>query len=409
MEKIWLSTVLLSTIFLSGCITLPVARTGGTLELKGPQIDPTAYIAEAQDVEKIPDVCKAAYESGLSAVAVANFTNNTTFDYARIVQESIGSAGQRKGTGGAVAVGGGIVWGEREKAQFEAESQKIQREVNAKLSESVEDGIINELVNMGGARVYTRSEINKILSEKKFQLSGIVDDATLVKIGKLVGVKYILTGSINNVNLSYKSYEEAKETAKTYFGIFGGIAATAMAAQEGWHITTDIAIRLLDVETGQILLSQLVNGTEHLGKLPYPNYDALIGGVKKASQIALETPRPQLSKYFTVKGYILQTKTSPDGKEKIALVNVGEKQGLRPGFKMLVYTFQEIKDPFTGKVSCDRVKLPVDIVVTNQIQDDKAWVIIGGDINQVKRIKAGNLIERAPIPVKMKKEKEAEE
>ncbi|MEW6215754.1 MAG: CsgG/HfaB family protein [Nitrospirota bacterium] len=389
MMKNWkLLSVFICIVFLGGCAGVA-------------KIDPTAFIIDTGEMERIPDICKLAYERAIPGVAVVNFTNNTTFDYAKMVQASVRGTGERTAVGGAaVGVGpgvAGVVWGEKERAQFQADSQRIEREVNVKLGESVEDGVINELVNMGGAKVYTRSEMQKILSEHKFQQSGLVDDKTLIQMGKLAGVKYIATGSVNNVNLSYKTFEEAKKGASQYLGLLGSALAAGLETQEGWNISTDVAVRILEVETGEILFSKVISGKEIIGKIPYPNYDALIGGMKKAAAKGLEDARPQLSKYFMVKGYILQTRTSPDGKEKSALINIGEKQGLKPGSKIIVYTFQEIKDPFTGKSTCDKVKLPVEAAVTDQVQEDKAWLIIKGDQAQIRRVCAGQLVEKAPM------------
>jgi curli biogenesis system outer membrane secretion channel CsgG len=365
------------------------------------KIDPNAFIIDTYELEKIPDVCKKNYGMATPGVAVVNFTNNTTFDYANMVQASIQGSGQRTTVGGAVAGVGpgvaGVVWGAKEKTQFQADSQRIERQVNAKLSESVEEGVIDELVNMGGAKVFTRTEMEKILSEHKFQQSGLADDTTLIKMGRIAGVKYVVTGSVNNVNLVWKTFEEAKKGASQYMGIAGSILAAGLETQEGWNISTTVAIRILDVETGEILFSKLVSGREIIGKTPYPNYDALIGGMKKAAAKGLQDARPQLSKYFTVKGYILQTRTSPDGKVKSALINIGDKQGLKPGYKIIIHTFQEIKDPFTGKSTCDKVKLPVEAAVTDQLQEDKAWLIIKGDQAQTQRVRAGQLVEKAPM------------
>ncbi len=50
--------------------------------------------------------------------------------------------------------------------------------------------------------------------------------------------------------------------------------------------------------------------------MPVPSYDALIGRIKKAAAKGLEDCRPELSRWFTVKGYILQTRSSADGAER---------------------------------------------------------------------------------------------
>jgi curli biogenesis system outer membrane secretion channel CsgG len=363
--------------------------------------DPTAFLPDKGEPEKIPQICKAAYEASIPRVAVVNFTNNTTFDYAKMVQSHVQGDVDRTRVGAAGAAVGpgvaGVVWGEKDKTRFNKDSTRTEREINVRLSESVEDGVVDEIVNMGGAKVYTRSEMKKILDEHKFQQSGLVNDSQLVQLGKLAGVKYLFTGSVNNVNLTYKTFSAAKEGAQRHLGLVGSVLAAGMETQEGWNIETEITLRILEVETGEIVFSKKVLGREIIGKMPYPNYDALIGGIKKAASYALRDARPQLSKWFTVKGYIIQTRTSSDGKERSALVTLGEQHGIKAGSKLFVFTFEEIRDPFSNKSTCDIVRLPVDVIITDQVQAEKSWALISGDPNAMKRVRAGQLVERAPI------------
>jgi curli biogenesis system outer membrane secretion channel CsgG len=382
--------------------SLLLAACAGTIKL-----DPTQYTVDTGPQETIPPICKSNYESTKLKVAVVNFTNNTTFDYANVVQTNVQGSGERTAVGaaavGAVPGAAGVVWGTNERTKFQADAQTTQRQINAKLSESVEDGVTDEMVNVGGATVYTRRDMEKIMTEHKFQRSGLTDEHTLARLGKLAGVRLIITGSVNNVDLSYKTHESARKSldrkGDSAFGnILGSVAAAALEAQEGWNISTDITLRILDVESGEILFSKIVTGKHVIGKIPYPNYDSMIGGMKKAASKALEDARPQLSKWFTVKGYIVQTRTSPDGKERSALINIGEKQGMKAGSELIVYTFQSIADPFDPKkMSCDVVKLPVVLKITDQLQADKAWVIMEGAAEVIKRVKVGQLVERKPM------------
>lgn len=386
-----------------------------------PRIDPTAYSVDKEPKWTPPKVCRASYESVIPKVAVVNFTNNTTFDYASVVQANVKGASQRSAAGGAavgVAPGGaGVVWAAKEQRQFQRDSETTQRQITAKLSESVEDGVMDTIVNIGGAKVYTRKEMEKIFSEQKLQQSGLVDESTLVRLGKLVGVKYIITGSVNNVDLAYTSYESArkgardtgKEAAKRSEDagaalaslIAGSVVAAALEAMEGWNIGAEITLRILDVETGEVLLSDKVTGKQNIGKIPYPNYDALIGGIKKAASKGLDAARPKLSKYFTVRGYISQLRSSANGKERIARLSIGEKVGVKPGTKLNVSTFEEMEDedPATGnrKVTCNQFKLPVELTVSDQIQADGSWAVIEGKRESVQRVKVGQLVERKPV------------
>lgn len=379
--------------------------TACTVPIKN--IDPTSFNVDKGQKEPIPNVCKTMYESVVPKVAVANFANNTTFDYATVVQQNVTGSGQRTAVGGAavgVAPGAaGVVWGSREKSQFQRDSQTTSRNINAKLSESVEDGVMNELVNLGGVKVFTRTDLDKIMSEQKFQQSGLVDDSSLVQLGRMAGVRYIITGSVNNVDLSYKTYGAVKHNRaqgddNLAVSLLGSMTAAVAESQEGWNINADIAVRLLDVESGEILVSQVVTGKHIIGKVPYPNYDAFIGGMKKAASKGIEDLRPKFSKYFTMKGYIIQTRSAPDGSERVALVNIGEKQGLKPYDQLFVYTFQEVTDPLDEtKISCDMMKLPVLLRITNQLQGEKAWTLMDGAPDSIKRVRVGQLVERVPL------------
>ncbi|WP_457622361.1 CsgG/HfaB family protein [Persephonella sp.] len=367
------------------------------------EVDPTAYEITPLDrkVEEIPDACKTAYEMAIPRVAVVDFTNNTTFDAAKVLQSQ--ETGQYKeskvgAAGVGVAPGAiGIVYGEAKAGDYQKQLEMVTRDVNAKLGESVAEGITAQLVEMGGAKVYTRRDLQKVLQEQQFQQSGLTDVNTLVQIGKLAGVKYIITGSVNNVNLKWISAEYAKKGLSQHLGLVGAIAAAAIETQEGWNLSTDLTIKIIDVETGEVVLAKNITGKEVLGKTPQLTFDAIIGGIKKAAMNAIAEAKEDLSKYFKVRGYIIQTRTAPDKKSRYALINVGSKAGVQPGQEFYVYTFQVVVDPFKKTEECDMVKLPVTLEVTNQIQENKAWTVVKGDEKQIMRVRVGQLVERKPM------------
>jgi len=375
-----------------------------------PKIDLTTFVPDRTQKINIPPICKPKYDAPLPLVAVANFTNNTTFDFASVVQSQVQGSGERTAVGGAavgVAPGAaGVVWGARERSRFQTDAQTISRQVNARLSESIEDGVTDEIVNMGGAKVYTRKEMGKIFSEQQFQQSGMVDDATLVSLGRLRGVKYIITGSVNNVDLKWVSHESARKgltrggSGSFALDLIGVAVAAGLETQEGWNIGTELTLRVLDVESGEVLFSKRMTGKHIIGKTPYPNYDALIGGIKKAAGNSLQQARPELSKYFPIKGYITMLKQSPDGKQKAARVSMGEKQGIKAGNVLYVYNFEEVEDPMSGKKECDVQRLPVTLVVSSdQLQPNASWAMVEAPSPaHLQMIKVGQLVERKPLP-----------
>jgi hypothetical protein len=127
--------------------------------------------------------------------------------------------------------------------------------------------------------------------------------------------------------------------------------------------------------------------------MPYPGFAAVVGGVKKAGMEELGELRPALSRRFSARGYIVQTKTSPDGRRRIARINLGSRAGLTESTELSVYTFLELEDPVSGQKTCDTSRIPVVLRMTDQIQPDYAWVTIEGDPEVIRRVKMGQIVE----------------
>lgn len=364
-------------------------------------VNPMAYKITPQDkkVVKIPEVCKPAYNTAIPSVAVIDFANNTTFDFAKAVQAQGSSRYKHEAAVGGVVGSGGFVVGGVAQGERQVNIEAVSREVNSKLGESVAETLMAEISNIGHLKIYTRRDLQKVLQEHKLQMSGLIDPSTAVQIGKLSGVRYIITGSVNNVNLKWVEVgESVKRDLSQRLGLLGTALAFAASTQEGWNISVDLTVKIIDAQTGEIILAKQVSGREVIGKAPTLSYDAIIGGIKKASKEALEDIRPEISKLFTLRGYIIQLRTSPDGKSRIALINVGSSQGVKPGQEFHIIEFQEVEDPLTGNKKCDMVKLPIKLVISSQVQKDKAWAIIKAENpSDINLIKLGHLVERKPL------------
>jgi len=77
------------------------------------------------------------------------------------------------------------------------------------------------LVNSGKFKVATRSSVDAVMKEQNFQLSGNVSDSDAVSIGRLAGVSIVITGNVNKTST-----------------------------------TNTLAVRAIDVQTGNILLME---------------------------------------------------------------------------------------------------------------------------------------------------------
>ena len=98
------------------------------------------------------------------------------------------------------------------------------------LSIALTNFLISDLSEEPGFKILERKELQKLLSEVKLQISGLVDKNTAIQAGKMIGAHYLVLGSVISV----------KDRLL-------------------------INARLVYVETTEILLSRSVNGNEKEG------------------------------------------------------------------------------------------------------------------------------------------------
>jgi hypothetical protein len=273
--------------------------------------------------------------------------------------------------------------------------------VDPKLDKAITSALEGVLAEMGGANIYSREDLDKVMAEQKLQQSGLMDENTLVQVGKLAGVKYIITGSIDSVTQEYKEYEKAVNAAtsaptkKNSLSdmLFKTALNAGASAASGMKITTRITFKIIDVETGKIVSSVQKEETKNIGKIKHPSYDQVVGGIKDGVMEALQDAKTELSDFFSVNGYITQIKTDKDRKKYIAQINLGKKDKVKPSQTFKVYLFEENEDPVTGKVSCDRTTMNVKLKVSdNQLQKNNAWTVADGD--DAEKLRPGQIITR---------------
>ena len=356
------------------------------------KISPTSYTEKIKTKIKVPEICKSNYKSAMPKVAVVNFVNNSTFDKA--IVDTINS-NKKVGFGfSSFFIGAGS----------KSEKIKIKRNIDSKLSKSVTSLVESMILSTGGAELFTRTDMKKIDKELKLQDSGIIDTDTIVEFGKTSGVKYIITGTIDNVEQDYtdnsaigETIEKNTEDSKKNIKLLGSLINLATKMTGGMDISTDITLRIINVETGKIEYSKKTSNSKNIGKIKKPSYDAVIGAVKSNIAEAITNLKPELIKYFSVKGYITQIRKN--GKETIAQINIGSKYKVKENQIFDVFTFEESIDPLTNKKSCDIIKLNTKLKATNQITTDKTWVTVNGD---VKNLKLLQLVEKKEKRVDLK-------
>lgn len=90
---------------------------------------------------------------------------------------------------------------------------------SAPLGKAVSAMLITEFSSRDGIRVVERQDLRRVLEEQRLALSGRVDDATAVEVGRLLGAQFVVFGQVssfaNNARMDIRAVNtETSETAE---------------------------------------------------------------------------------------------------------------------------------------------------------------------------------------------------
>ncbi len=137
------------------------------------------------------------------------------------------------------------------------------------------DELVTQLFQTGKFSVVERAQINAILAEQDFGQSGRVVPSQAAEIGRILGVQVMITGSITKFSIDTKG---------------GGIGGFGVEYSEAESM---LDVRLIDVNTAEILFADEAEGQKRLGGVraggvrAYQDYDA---------GLAAEALRPAVEK-----------------------------------------------------------------------------------------------------------------
>ena len=127
---------------------------------------------------------------------------------------------------------------------------------NQDIGKGIADMLVDELVNDGSFRVIERKRLDAILAEQNFSDSERADPSakTLASIGKVLGVKYLIVGSITRFGLESSN----KSVGGGGFGSKFGIGEVGKSQGKA---NVAITARMIDTATGEIMVSARGDGT----------------------------------------------------------------------------------------------------------------------------------------------------
>jgi curli biogenesis system outer membrane secretion channel CsgG len=147
-------------------------------------------------------------------------------------------------------------------------------EGNWDIGKGVADLIVDGLVEDGSFRMIERKRLDAILAEQNFSNSDRADPsaASVAKIGKALGVKYLIVGSITK----FGTEKKGMGVGGGGFGRIGGAIGT-VGTQKG-KANVAIAVRMIDSSTGEIMASAKGDGTSQRSGLMLGGGGAGSGG-----------------------------------------------------------------------------------------------------------------------------------
>ncbi|GEM_PF-1359069 len=166
-----------------------------------------------------------------------------------------------------------------------------------------------------------RKRMDDVLSEARFQSSGLVDDSSAARLGRLMGVQWVVIGSFKGELIAYYGDKRADNV------LFR------------WYTSKlTLNLRMVNVETGKIQEVFDASGS---------NKDSTL---EKTRQGLMEDTRRKLDRAvantFPLTGMILRVDS-----EKDVMVDLGKKDGVAAGDRFQVVEITpDVVHPVTGKV-----------------------------------------------------------
>lgn len=250
------------------------------------------------------------------------------------------------------------------------------------VGKGIADILVDRLVTGNVYSVYERKAIDKLLAEQNLSNSNRFDTAGAAKIGKLLGVEAIVTGSVTQFGRDDQQVGMAGGGGRlSRYGV-GGLGTKNSKA------VVQISARMVDVNTGEVLLvAQGVGQSSRSGVTLTGSGSGpkTIGGgavdmrssgfgqtilgeaVNKAvSELAgrLENNAGRLPEVVVEFNGLVA-----DVSGKTLILNVGKRAGVKVGDSYIVRrTAREVKDPATGAV-LRRVEDTLGEVVITEVDD----------------------------------------
>ncbi len=129
-----------------------------------------------------------------------------------------------------------------------------------RISSALQELMITELMEAGDGkiRLMDRQRLKTILEEQKFTNSGLVDESTAITMGKMIGVRYMITGKVTRFAYKKSGFQTSGLVGALMSKVAPGGDSLAREAASSISIkkasfSGRLDVRVIDVQTGEII------------------------------------------------------------------------------------------------------------------------------------------------------------
>lgn len=267
---------------------------------------------------------------------------------------------------------------------------------NWDVGKGISDELVTELLQTGKFRLIEREQIDKVLNEQNFGTSGRVDTGSAAKIGKILGVQYLVMGRVTE--FSFKSTEVGGISLKKGIGL--GLKST--------KANVAIDARLVDTGSAEIISSVTGKGAKSTAnvKVAY-KWDAIALGSDEFRQTdlgkATRSAVASVAKQLGEKAY--GSSRGPTQPDKLAgavayasgnrvIINLGSTSGIKPEMVFVVkHVLEVVKDPATGEI-IDEVTEAVAEIKVAEVKEKSATCTVLTKLSSSYPVAVGDKVEQ---------------
>lgn len=256
------------------------------------------------------------------------------------------------------------------------------------LGSGVSNELITAFLNQSPKRfrVIEREQLNAVMTEQDFGTSGRVDPKTAAKIGKILGVQYLLMGRVTEFSVTEKS-NSLKLGGKS-LGVKSSVAKAALDA------------RLIDTTTAEVVISVMGKGekTNNQVKVSVDWNSIDLGGQEFSQSDLGKALRDAVNKVANgvygkaaegalgaASASALTGSVAYASGNKI-MINIGTNVGVKVGMIFVVKRIvEEVKDPDTGEV-LDTISEDIAEIKVDEVKDKSATCSLVKKISKTLQI-----------------------